>query len=505
MDVVFWNGDPFDVRIASRYIGPYKLAHWINKNDYTTQVIDFIARLTEEQLYRLTTKFITQKTLLLGISTTFLCSTEYKHSNGMTSRFPEHVCNVARRIKEEFPNIKIVLGGYKADHLYMYGIPHAVIMSYTTAVEDVFLEYINHLKFKTPPPLGKLAPGYNGIDDIKNLKPRMIYDTAREPKYNIEHDDFRWTDRDGIIDNEALPLDVSRGCIFACRFCQYPHLGKKKLDYIRGMEYIREEMLYNYEHFKTTNYLVLDDTFNDTLFKMEAFKNMTDGLPFKITYTAYLRADLIHRFDDMAYLLKESGLLGAVHGIESMHPYASNLVGKAWSGKQAREYIPKLYHDLWKAEVAQQLNFIIGLPKETEADIRGTIDWFKANKLHNMYFNALGVISPNAKNKLYTVTSEFDRNSEKYGFYFDQDNKWFNETWTHAQANALTNEIKQTLYRDRTTKIVSWNIGPMMALGYHREELLRTPVKDFNNATLTSLTGNWINQYIQRIESLDDL
>ncbi len=502
MDVIFWNSDPQDWNYFTRYIGPYKLAHWIRKHGYDCQVIDFIVHMTEEQLYEYTRKFITSDTAVIGISSTFMAFKMHKWPDGTVASFPKHIIDVGLRLRKEYPNIKFVLGGYGADHLYMGGIPHATIMSYTVACEDIFLEYLQHYKTDSLLPRGQLHTNYYGLQSIKNPKFRMMYNSARNPKYNIEEDDFKWHSRDIILKDEPLPLDISRGCIFACRFCQYPHLGKGKLDYIRGMEHIKEELLDNYHKFGTTNYMILDDTFNDTEVKMRAFNDMVQTLPFKITYSAYLRADLIDRYPDMGYLLKESGLFGAFHGLESLHPYASKLVGKAWSGKSAREYIPKLYHDIWDSEIPMTLSFIVGLPKETRDDLWSTARWVEDNDLYTMVFHKLGLFGNNNKNTKYTIQSEFDKNAEKYGFSFDEKNIWSNETWTEQTAIDATMELSNYIRASDYRKTSIWNLGTMLSLGYSKEYLLKTPIKDIDSVKLSSLNWARYTEYFTKLSEL---
>ena len=509
MDVIFWNTSPTwqtGRNFFTRYIGPYKIAHWIRKKNHTAQIIDFITLVDEEFLFNVTKKFITTETKILAISTTFLCNRYYTWADGSRQRVPEHVINVLRLIKKLYPTINIVIGGYMSDRLLFDNLADATIMSYTTASEDIFLEYLEHLKLNTPLPLGKLTYSYMGIPHSKHC--RIVYDTARNPTYNIETDDFRFIHQDIILWGEALPMDMSRGCIFACRFCQYPHLGKGKLDYTRSMEMIRDEMIYNYENFGTTFYMALDDTFNDTEIKMRNFNNMVATLPFKINYSAYLRADLIDRFPDTAYMLKESGLWGAYHGIESLHPYASNLLGKAWSGKKAKEFIPKLFHDIWKHEVPLFLNFIIGLPKETEADVLNTIDWFKQNKLHGIDFGYLGLYGPSNNLSPWVILSEFDRNAEKYGFTFDKSIPagessvgWRNETWTTETAMKFTNQIIKPQVRD-ITHIGSWNMGPLLFLGYDKETLMNTKVKNFDWSKTDMLNQSKFDEYFVKLLAL---
>jgi radical SAM superfamily enzyme YgiQ (UPF0313 family) len=251
------------------------------------------------------------------------------------------------------------------------------------------------------------------------------------------------------------------------------------MDYVRGMDYIRNELIYNWEMFGTTRYMILDDTFNDTESKMQSFYDMTQTLPFKITYTAYLRADLINRFPDTAHMLKESGLWGAFHGLESLHPHASNIIGKAWSGRHAKDFIPKLYHDLWKGEIPQQLSFIVGLPKETREDLNNTVKWFQENNLWSLVFYSLGLIGINERESKITLLSEFDRNADKYGFTFDKDLVWINETWNSQTAFQNTIELEKQISSGLKKSNV-WTLGNMEFLGYDKEFLFNTPINEID-------------------------
>jgi hypothetical protein len=502
MDVIFWNGG-IKWEAITRYIGPYKIAHWVRKHGYDAQVIDFTDRLTEDQLYSATKKFITPSTRILAMSTTFMANNVYLWSNGVWGKIPEHCLNVIKRIKKEYPNIKMVIGGFASDRVAGWGVVDATIMSYTTATEDIFLEYLDHLTKGTPPPHGQLIFPNWGSDKRKH---RMLYDRARNPKYNIEVDDFKWTTNDVIMEGEPLPLDVSRGCIFACRFCQYPHLGKKKLDYIRGMQYLEDELMYNYENFGTTNYYMLDDTFNDTEFKMQEFYNMTQRLPFKIKYSAYLRADLIHRFPNMAPLLEESGLFGAYHGIETFHPSASKLVGKGWSGTHAKEYIPELFHNIWGGKIPMHTNFIVGFTGDTPENVIDTAQWFLDNKLHSIQFNTLGLYGPGNDKSRYTIQSEFDKNAEKYGFRFTSEKTingnviWENDNWTLGTAYHTAQQATEMI--KNVKKVNPWIVQSALWYGISNEEIFNVPYVDYPKEFFQQASHNLCQKYYAGLMAL---
>jgi hypothetical protein len=495
MNVIFWNGGiEWGV---SRTIGPYKVAYWLRKNNYSAQVLDFVNFLSGETVDRLTRKFITSETRVLAISTTFLALTVHKHSDGVKHWLSESLLNVLKNIKRDFPNIKIVLGGYKSEKVSGLGIVDATVMSYTTASEEIFLEYMNYLTTGSEPP--------ESVECYWDPNKRPVYNKARNPVYNIEVDDFKWSLQDAVLQGEPLPLDISRGCIFACRFCQYPHLGKKKLDYIRGMEFLKEEILYNYENFGTTSYYIIDDTFNDTETKMKAFYDMTQTLPFKINYTGYIRADLVHRFPDTAYYLKESGLYGAFFGIESLHPEASKIVGKAWSGKTAKEFIPKLYHDIWNHNVPVHTNFIVGITGETLESVNSTANWFIQNNLHSIVFERLGLNGPE-EGPIWSIKSEFDKNSSKYGFTMlpTQPNKvfadWKNDNWTSDSASYHADRLNNMLENHR--KVATWSIPTLLWANVSKNDIENKKRNDYPPEFFGKFNHTKIVEYIKTVQAL---
>jgi radical SAM superfamily enzyme YgiQ (UPF0313 family) len=246
--------------------------------------------------------------------------------------------------------------------------------------------------------------------------------------FNIQHLAHRFTDNDCIVPGEALPIEVSRGCIFKCAFCQYPHLGKTKFDYLREFDLIGEEIEYNKNKFNTTNYYVLDDTFNDSDYKIRSWHKLTGQLNHKINYVGYLRADLLSRNRDHIDLLRESGLMSCHIGIESFHTTASQVVGKGWSGKEAKIFLPELKTH-WGNEVTLHTSLIVGLPPETWADLEQTHNWFMENKVDSWNFKPLLISAGNRY-----MSSEFDRNYETYGFKLNNHGNWFTDFMTVQQA-----------------------------------------------------------------------
>lgn len=481
MDVVIWNSGSKDT--VFRTLGAYKIAHASRKAGYTAQVIDFINMMTEDELYRCTVKFITSETLALGISTTFLMN--------RNTALPAAVVNVLNMIADEFPDLQIVFGGAQArDTLKDINLKakFSVVVEYG---EDVFVELLENYRYKKSLPQFQLA--------FRGSKAIRIFKNATTARYNIETDDHLFTQQDYIMQNETLPIEISRGCIFKCKFCNHFLLGRGKLDYLRSMECIKQELVHNYENWQVTNYYVICDTFNDTEYKMQQWHKMVMSLPFKIRYTAYLRADLLDRYKDVPHMLKESGLLASYHGIESLGVEASRIVGKAWSGKRARDYIPHLYYDIWGKQVLPTLSFIAGLPGDTRESITDTVRWFESNDLHRLTLQRLG-LNHNMKNK---HVSEFELNSEKYGYSFpwpDTSYRWKTDYWDFLEATEFVKSLQPDIARI-SARHASWDSMTLLQFGFTEDQLVKeiSQSEIFDEAHTKEFTTAWVKKYINRV------
>jgi hypothetical protein len=458
-----------------RTIGAYKIAHQCRKNGYTAQVIDHVGYLSEQELIQLLDKFVTNDTLILGLSTTFAVEWPYREMSLMLAKCLAY-------IKNKFPNLKLVYGGYGLECIKSPRTPEpwAIIVEYG---EDIFIEILNHLARGAESPRYKLIFSGNG-NTIRS------YQSSRD-RYNIVNDDFRWHPSDNILPGEVLPIEISRGCIFKCKFCNHLLLGRGKLDYLRDMQQIRDEMIYNYENWGTTRYYIICDTFNDTEVKMQAWHSMVTSLPFKIEYTAYLRADLLHRFPDVPYMLKESGLIACFNGIESFGPGAL-AVGKGWSHKSGREYLPELYNNIWKKEVHHSMSFIVGLPGDTKQTAIDTVAWFIDNKMCNILFHVLGLHNPNTRSS--TNYSEFDLNAVDYGYTFPFNNdQWHHPDWgTQRETSHFLQKQVLPLLENHNASLSSWVIMQALQLGV-------TDWKTTNIVQLENARKHQMDQYLAKL------
>lgn len=445
--------------IPSRSLGAYLLRHKLEKSGYSCQVIDHVQEFSGEELYQFVKHFIDDTTVCLGLSTTFWRDVEQRVWDNKAG-MPPNIYTATKMIKEEFPHIKLILGGAGIRNVGSH-IEHVDAMVVGEA-EDLFPELMDHWTKGTEEPLRK----------INDVTKKPYYNQCINKRHDISTCDFQWSDRDAIMQGEPLPLETARGCIFKCRFCSYPHLGKKKLDYLKSTDSIKSQLERNYTKWGVKHYIMLDDTFNDSEQKIDEFLAMTESLDFDIGYVAYIRADLLHRFEGMAEKLQKSGLRSCFFGLESLHPVASQAVGKGWSGKHAREYIPHLLHNIWKDKVNVTTGFISGLPGEDAQSLLDTLQWVNDNDIMTFWLG-LGISSPEtlAARSLDGVafTSEFERNAKDYGYKFDEKGWWYNDMWTSKSAEKFANE-RLNPYR-KNKRLSCWVHIQLMAFGYSEEDV----------------------------------
>ena len=468
--------------IPQRALGPYLLKHQLKKRRYTSQVIDYCQELSSEQILELFKKFATADTVCLALSSTFWFD-ESQHYYTYDNGIPPNIYRAVKLIKSEYPNVKIVLGG--AHSSYMRKRIEDVDCVFIGESEDTFVEVLDYWTKGTAEPWAEINP----------ITKKLIYRNPITKNYQIQSCDFMWQDEDCIQPGEALPMETARGCIFKCSFCAYPHLGKKKFDYLKSNDIIKNYLVNNYNKWQTTSYIMLDDTFNDSEFKIDGFLELTRSLPFKIEYAAYIRADLVHRFEGMADKLAETGLRGAFFGIESLHPTASRIVGKGWSGKSAREFVPELVHKIWKNKITAHCGLIVGLPGENEDDLQNTVTWVNDNMINVIFFGLQ--VTNNLHERSYI--SEFERNAEKYGFKFDSNGKWYNDIW--SRDSVLAHAAKLNPQRKRLNFAGFHHIA-LHSLGYTNEEIIsqhQNTIKDSDEFKLRK--NHFIQNYFNALRT----
>jgi len=478
-----------------RPAGAYAVATTLRAAGYSVQVVDHFLLLGVEKTLAIIDKFVGPNTLFVGFGTTFMNPT-YRHlkeaevNNQIftydgywttTSNRNIYVDTIAYRVPISDPEMdaiknritsinsktKLVIGGSKANDLRQSQMDVFIIGYAEQSVVD-FAKYLQ---------------GKNPFFHYRTTQAgQMIVDHDIDAKnYNFSESGIRFSSTDLIDSTELLPLEVARGCIFKCKFCSFRLIGKKKNDYTKTFEALYSELMYNYDNFGVTRYTFVDDTLNESIYKLDHILRVVKKLPFKLEIASYIRHDLIHTYPEMADMLSEIGLKAACFGIESLNHETGKLIGKGLHPEKTKELLTWLRNEKkWKNNILMYSGFIIGLPKDT---VNTVTTWTEeisdpSYPLDSVYIIPLMMISDSTRLK----KSEFELNYEKYGYTYETGStvRWKNKDWTYDSATAFAKKYTLRNWESKRNTVTSFASVALRSYGYSWEQIFAMREKDYN-------------------------
>jgi len=459
--------------------GPHRLKTEIRNAGFTCQVIDLFFYFTEEELIHLCEKIISKKTLVVGFSTTFWLRNNFLNN-------------------ERFKKFKIVY-----DHVRKLNGPKIVFGGPSS------------IEFSRMFPANKTFSGYAEQDFINYLF--KLIGKEENHQFDFNHSQIVYQKNDFMNYEESPVIEISRGCIFKCKFCAFPLNGKSKFDYVKDKEVLKEELIRNYETHGMTIYTFSDDTFNDSTYKLEYLHDIFMSLPFKIKFTSYIRLDLLNAHREQISLLRNMGLFGAFFGVETLNYEAAKTIGKGMSPEKIKDFLYELKSEHWKDDVNISIGLITGLPYETKKSFQETMDWI-LNKEYCL-INKITVLPLGVTNPLYDKNpfkSQFQLDAKKYGFY-----------WTDKGSHAWNNSIHEIKSWDEAAMMATQLLNAIESVNKHTrenfslprianvarfandpktfDEIFYMPVKDFItwlNKNHSSMVKGYVNNYKSKVLNL---
>jgi hypothetical protein len=362
---------------AIRGIGPYRLRTAAQSAGYQSIVIDFLSEFLDNNISdQLIQKYIDKDTVV-AISTTWLCSTPDASASGGISDMARSKIP-GKDVKVWFDFLKKLKN---QSHLVVFGganIYHFLNEQHKNLV-DFFIagfgdrDIVHILDWANKKRLDLNFSQKDGFKIIKNNN-----------NFDIQDIKTRFLPDDYLSNSEVLPIEISRGCRFKCKFCYYPLNGRKKNDYIRAADDLYSEFMYNYEHFGTVKYRFLDDTYNESIEKLELVQSVIERLPFELEFESYIRHELLD--DRQLELLHLSGLKSAVLGIETLNKQSGESIGKGMAPGRTLDIVESLREKIPDCYISTGI--IIGLPYDSidnlqwaydlasRSDLFDKINWF---------------------------------------------------------------------------------------------------------------------------------
>ena len=482
-----------------RYAGPYVAAKSAREAGYNIKILDHMTK--HSNIIEYLKQHLSKNTSLVIISSTFLYS---KSVNRATSwdLFTQFNLNLHFdsedqledffvKIKNILPkNCKLALAGERVNKVYNFyklipenhPIKKYVDLYFLGRDDNVlmnFLENKNYEKRYDKFILGKASAIFKNI-----VPPTMIY-----------------TKDDCVIDEyESLTIEISRGCAFNCKYCNYDKKTINKLE----KQALYDQFLRYYDLYGTTNYNFTTDCFNDSIKFVENFFEVTNKLPFKIKWSSYARPDLCARYPEVIDMMIESGAVSNFYGIETLNKNVGKSIGRGLDFDKILDVFKKFK----KADPDYFIKafFIIGLPGETTSTIQEAINWIGNQQVIDAGSAQVLSLEPTFDDiNLLVDVSEFSSNPKKYGFQevrWKPDHYWKHSTMDLPTAETLfekwDNARKQNNYM---VQVGSMAVAEMQSLRCYQKNI-KEIIKNRNFDLMLQIANNYRKKYFSKMESL---
>jgi radical SAM superfamily enzyme YgiQ (UPF0313 family) len=443
-DNVFGNENSFGS--IGRSTGSHRVATLLRKHNIETEVIDFLYEYEPEEIISILNLYNPKDLKMIGFSASLTEYHEYKTTP------------IIDYIKLNFPSTKIIVGGTngffkgisKAD-LYLEGF-----------IENAILDLINFITDKP----------HNFPIEIFNLK-TVVNCTKHYPLTDTANLETIYTASDFISPNETLVIEFSRGCIFKCKFCDFPLIGKNKNDYLRSEESLYTEFVRNYEQYGITKYIIADDTFNDNELKVDQLVNISNQLPFKLELMGFIRPDLMYSRKNSLDKIVSAGFKAMHFGIESFNPEASKSIGKAFNGTKLKNYLKEIKSNY--PRLFLHGSFIVGLPYEDAESFSEGINWCNNSMLLDSWsiYNLTIPISNG-----FSHNSYFSNNWMMYGYEKKAQSGskiiWKNKNFNDISARSFATKLGSKYFSNKKTN--PWAAFATSGLGYNVDDCLSSKI-----------------------------
>jgi len=313
--------------------------------------------------------------------------------SSVCSNFPMAL-EIARWLRDEYPNSKILLGGPQPSSVPTEALEHCPALDLVVIGEaEVTVSELFRSDF-TPESLSSIdGIAYRDGQRILQNKPRALLEDLDQlplPDFTLlnlrEYPDF---------ENSIALIEAGRGCPFRCTFCSTAEMWSRKYR-VKSPGRILEEMRRLNREFGLTYFPLTHDNFTTSpkyyrKFCHDLLETNREGF----TWSASARTDTLSPPD--LDLLYRAGCRGLFIGVDSGSLATQKKIDKNLDLDEYKVIIQETV----KRGITVVASFIIGFPEETIEDINATLElglWTKHAGVREVQFHRLAAL---ASTKIY--------------------------------------------------------------------------------------------------------
>lgn len=369
-----------DVYYCTPPIGILSIAAMLEKEDIKVNVFDFVYMIRngdikgDKNIYNNAVKMILDsKPDVVGFYTQ--CVT-----------YPTCI-NMAKKIKEKRPDIKILFGGHNSSFLDI-----------ETLSEFNFVDFVSRGE-------GEIS----AVNLIKAIRDDLNYSTVNGITYRNEQGRvIRNKDEKLIEDLDSLPIpalhlvpsleeyrkkgetltiliESGRGCIYNCIFCSNCRLWNHKVRY-KSIKKVIEEIKY-YHEFNPDEYYLVHDFFTYDEKYVQEFCDSLKESNLEIKWNCRCRLNVSV---ETLKKMRKTGCERLLYGVESGSPKMLQVMHKSIRFEDVYESIKRTI----EAGILPSLSFVIGLKEETVEDLNMTLNLILKAELIGDCYPFMQIISP---------------------------------------------------------------------------------------------------------------
>ena len=379
-------------------VGLAYLAASLIKEGYEVKILDMVAASKKSWAYNDTHNCFGQDDSDL-ITTIKEYQPNLVGIGGFTSQFPI-IKRITRLIKKYDNKIKIVLGGVNAT-----AMPEFVL-------KNTHADFV--IQGESEYQIVELAEGlyhdnFNKIKNIDGIAYKDFKNVIVMPRKNFENDldSIPWPARelfnhdDYIKDNVAMPVLTSRSCPGNCAFCSIHILSGKKYRQ-RDPYKVVDEIDYMVSKWGYKTVSIFDDACNvnpERLIKI-CQEVISRKLDVRLVFPGGLIINYITK--DLLYWMKKAGTISLALPVEHINDnIRNNIIRK----NLKIEKIIQVLNWCKELKLLALVNFVIGMPGESEKTLQEIINFVKENS-YRIASIAVYIATPFPGTRFYDICIE---------------------------------------------------------------------------------------------------